>query len=312
VDERLMSDAQTENTNSRTDDITALNEEKGKNTPDDFVVKWRGEFEITKFFPEEGSEKTLLIALASIVLGMVVVVWIISLLGAIKKEGFDPKALFASVLGVSWMCLVGWWVWRFAKWWNGNRSLIKRLCPRCGKYVGSDLQWRCGRCGHENRNTREFSFLDKCEECKQPPKAYRCHWCGQSIFLDRDKDDKHCATVWTPAPAVKEPEDAIGIKWQRDKEQLQQALELSRLATALAKQKTEQRLAEAAGDPERWKSKSARELQEEEFARVRDAQLARFEIIARAKSEATAEPDKSLSERKLEVIAWMKNEWGIE
>jgi phage terminase large subunit GpA-like protein len=196
--------------------------------------------------------------------------------------------------------------------WRHDHSPFRPFCPHCGKHVRSDLEWKCGFCDGKNTDTKTFSFLYKCQHCDAIPKAYRCHQCGQTIFLDADKDDKHCATGWTPPVAVENNEDSIRKKWERDKEQLQQALELSRLATEVAKQKTQQRLAEAAGDPEKWKPKSPRELQEEEFARVQDVHLARLEIIARAKKQAEAEPDLELRGRKVDVLAWMGKEWGIE
>ena len=192
--------------------------------------------------------------------------------------------------------------------YRADHSPFRPFCPHCGKYISAHIDWKCGCCGEKNSDTKTFSFLYKCQHCEAIPKSYCCHHCGKIVALVENGDDKLSATKWTPVDS----EDAIRSKWQRDKEQHHQALELSQLATALAKQKTEQRLAEAAVDTKWLKPKSPREQQEEEFARVRDTHLARFEIIARAKKEAAAEPDASYSKRQLDVIAWMEKEWGIE
>ena len=73
---------------------------------------------------------------------------------------------------------------------------FRPFCPHCGKHVASDVQWKCGFCDKKNTNTRRFSFLNKCEHCDAAPKAYLCHNCGETIFLDEHENAKHCARIF--------------------------------------------------------------------------------------------------------------------
>jgi len=65
---------------------------------------------------------------------------------------------------------------------------IKLHCPHCEKIIRSNTPWVCGFCKESNRNANEYSFVDKCGHCKDEPKAYKCHHCGEMIYLSDDED----------------------------------------------------------------------------------------------------------------------------
>jgi hypothetical protein len=95
--------------------------------------------------------------------------------------------------------------------WRADNSPFRPFCNHCGKYIPVQTVWKCGFCDAENKNTRTFSFLYKCQHCEAIPKAYRCHHCAEIIYLEADKDDKHCATALKQEPP-KEPKPVSEIR----------------------------------------------------------------------------------------------------
>ena len=78
---------------------------------------------------------------------------------------------------------------------------LRLFCQHCDKYMPSDMEWRCAHCGHENWATKYYSFLNKCQNCKRPPKSVACPHCGKLNFLDRDGDGSHPAVrIFVPVP----------------------------------------------------------------------------------------------------------------
>jgi ribosomal protein L37E len=70
---------------------------------------------------------------------------------------------------------------------------LRLFCQRCDKYMPSDIEWRCAHCGYHNEGTRIYSFLNKCQQCKRPPKSVMCPSCKDVNFLDKDRDGSHPA-----------------------------------------------------------------------------------------------------------------------
>jgi hypothetical protein len=75
-----------------------------------------------------------------------------------------------------------------------DKRAIQLECPNCHAIVSSNTPWVCGVCSAENRNPTEYPFVHRCSNfnCRNEPKAYRCHHetCGQLIFLTDDQDTK--------------------------------------------------------------------------------------------------------------------------
>ncbi len=91
-----------------------------------------------------------------------------------------------------------------------HKRPIRLRCRKCGKIILSNTPWVCGFCGVENRNADEYSFVDRCSDCKDVPKAYRCHHidengkpCGEIVFLSADKSERgyaYCLIPHRPSP----------------------------------------------------------------------------------------------------------------
>jgi phage FluMu protein Com len=88
---------------------------------------------------------------------------------------------------------------------------VRLFCDHCDKYVPSDMEWRCGHCNETNRRTKFYSFLNKCQECKRPPKSFICPHCGEVNFLDKDESASHPA-VMTSVPPPPPPETKAEIR----------------------------------------------------------------------------------------------------
>ena len=122
---------------------------------------------------------------------------------------------------------------------------LRLFCDECSKYVPSNMEWRCGYCGHDNIATRIYSFLNKCKNCKREPKAYVCPHCGVTIFLDRDMVGSHPASkISAPVPpALPVSRDEIRLRRREDRddaaEQLNHEIVIAKLNGELAKVKSE-------------------------------------------------------------------------
>lgn len=64
-----------------------------------------------------------------------------------------------------------------------RRKPFRLFCEHCGKFIPSDMQWKCGVCDYENLQTYLNSFLNKCKNCKTPPKSFLCPHCNGMMFL---------------------------------------------------------------------------------------------------------------------------------
>jgi hypothetical protein len=74
-----------------------------------------------------------------------------------------------------------------------RRKPLKLFCEHCGKFIPSDMPWRCGFCDTENYKTKLYSFLYKCGRCKQPPKSFICPHCEKRLPLAKKSSDQHPA-----------------------------------------------------------------------------------------------------------------------
>ena len=74
------------------------------------------------------------------------------------------------------------------------------FCPSCGDTVPPFDPWQCGFCKRPTTLTMRYSFLNKCSQsdCRQPPPAYQCPSCGESIVLNLDGELHHVAQKWEP------------------------------------------------------------------------------------------------------------------
>ena len=101
---------------------------------------------------------------------------------------------------------------------------IKLRCESCGNIVLSNTPWVCGFCGGENRNTEEFSFLNRCGRCGAEPKTYKCHHSGcraPMIFLTEDhlkENYAHCLNATSEAkPADEHAEELKKLRQKKEK-----------------------------------------------------------------------------------------------
>lgn len=84
---------------------------------------------------------------------------------------------------------------------------VKLSCPECEAIVLSNTPWVCGFCTRTNRNANAFPFVHKCSHCGDEAKSYRCHHCGELIFLTEDHD-KHNYAYSVNAPSEQPKPDA--------------------------------------------------------------------------------------------------------
>src|ERR1035438_8322723 len=58
------------------------------------------------------------------------------------------------------------------------------FCGQCGKFTPADSKWVCGFCLAESTGERGYSFVLKCEKCRQETKAFICPHCEAMNFVD--------------------------------------------------------------------------------------------------------------------------------
>jgi hypothetical protein len=93
--------------------------------------------------------------------------------------------------------------------------------PKCRGKIDSNTPWICGYFQEKNKNTVEFSFLNRCEGCGTEPKAYKCHHCGELIFFTEDKlkiNFATCININATPQATAAATAAIDLKAQRQEE----------------------------------------------------------------------------------------------
>ncbi len=149
----------------------------------------------------------------------------------------EPGALGPMLLGDLVAVGVAWYL--YTVW---DKRPIRLRCPGCGKIILSNTPWVCGFCKKENRNANEYSFVGKCAFCGDEPKTYRCHHCGEFIFLTEDEDRlnyAHCLNFPTEVP----PQLLRAEKVQSDREALQdEDHEIAMKERAIMKAQLDERL----------------------------------------------------------------------
>jgi hypothetical protein len=84
-------------------------------------------------------------------------------------------------------------------------------CNHCDKDIASNTPWVCGVCQKTHTNATRFPFVGNCPHCGDEPKAYKCHHCGELIFLSKDELKLHfatCANMPVERKPVKKDKDA--------------------------------------------------------------------------------------------------------
>lgn len=78
---------------------------------------------------------------------------------------------------------------------------IRIRCNGCKKVVLSNTPW-IGACTHQNKDSGIYSFLNRCghEGCGMEPKTYKCHHCGDLLYLTEDEDKSNVAVSLTIPP----------------------------------------------------------------------------------------------------------------
>ena len=113
-----------------------------------------------------------------------------------------------------------------------HREPIKVSCNHCGKIILGDMEWVCGYCDAENLSTSLYSFLNKCEVCKQPPKCVECPHCNKLNFLINSRDNRHPAKKIRP-PQKPETEEDLRVKKIRQRDDAKTEIEHEILMTRL-------------------------------------------------------------------------------
>jgi hypothetical protein len=125
-----------------------------------------------------------------------------------------------------------------------DKRAVKILCDKCQKPIMTNTPWVCGFCKAANNNVDDFPFIHRCQHCSAEPKAYKCHHCGELIFLTDDQlKANHAFCLGTevqlvpPPPA---PDEAAHQK--REVETLQHQVIVARLTAELNKVKNQAEL----------------------------------------------------------------------
>lgn len=113
-------------------------------------------------------------------------------LGLVALLSWVLSNLFASFLLLLVVDVVAFalCIFLYVQWHNRP---VQIRCPACRKMVLSNTPWICGVCGHQNKETDTFSFLNECANCHAAPKAYECHHPHEQptlIFFWEDQDSR--------------------------------------------------------------------------------------------------------------------------
>jgi hypothetical protein len=129
-------------------------------------------------------------------------------------------------------------LWYFILFNVAHDRAIRIRCPNgnCLRPIDTNTQWECGRCRATNEHTEKFSFVNQCEHCHYIPKAYKCHHCGEMVFLTEDRQALNHATC-VNYRIVPSPDERDTKTHERTKTQKQRELEIAELEGAIAEKK---------------------------------------------------------------------------
>lgn len=162
-----------------------------------------------------------------------------------------------------------------------GRKPLRLFCEHCGKYIPSDMPWTCGFCDMDNEKTTRFSFLYKCQRCKQPPICLQCPHCSSFLFFGKNHDAKHSARS-VKSVAVPESEVQRRAQLLQSREDRKAELEHEIVVTRLD---AELKMLKRAIEPK--KTKSALESLEESYSDEQIQMMGVHKIVKREK-EANA------------------------
>lgn len=143
------------------------------------------------------------VVIAAILIGGLLILGILWLVGVfLKNSVYDLLVNWLSVpfaLGLFWYpCRV------LLRAIRADSKPLRPFCPQCGKYVATELNWKCGFCDAEI-DGEQCSFLWKCGFCDAAPKACRCPHCSVVISLAPHCDERHAAIFLTSVEVVAKP-----------------------------------------------------------------------------------------------------------
>lgn len=187
---------------------------------------------------------------------------------------FIPAAMIFEALPGGWIldaALIGilFYVFFFVL---ENRA-IGMKCPHCLKYIASNTPWICGFCQQINRRVDQFPFVHRCEHCQAEPKAYRCHHCGQPIFLTEDEQTDNFARSLAPPREDKTKEEIS--EQERERRNLEHQLLATRLNAELKEEE------KRTNPPPK---KGPREALEEHYSAHQAKTMSAHEIVRRERA----------------------------
>jgi predicted RNA-binding Zn-ribbon protein involved in translation (DUF1610 family) len=133
-------------------------------------------------------------------------------------------------------------------------------CTQCGKFASADLKWVCGFCSSESTDERGYSFIIRCETCRQETKAFICPHCEAINFIDADHEGKNAAR-FVGKGRPKPPTVDVAIEKEREHRERKRELEREIEITAL-----DRRLTKLKESPEFKQEVSEREKIEKGFS----------------------------------------------
>jgi outer membrane murein-binding lipoprotein Lpp len=237
-----------------------------------------------------------LIALVAV---FVLVVFVLSALATLMGLGFGGMLLFDAIA-------VGG-VWYFYNIWQDRP--IQLECLACRNIVSSSTPWVCGFCKQTNINASEYPFVDRCSHCGAEPKSYKCHHCGELIYLSEDHDPRnyaYCLNSPKERSGLEKREEKMKVKRQK----LQKIeLEISEKQRGIVKAQLDARLKEIKKSLD-VKRQPTLEAKKEELAQVVDSGAAVLRAANDQKARHKAEIKNAAERRRVDLLVdqWVERE----
>jgi len=178
-------------------------------------------------------------------------------------------------------------------------------CPHCRQYIETNTPWICGFKQCRNEQVDDFPFIYRCQHCGAEPKAYQCHHCEKLIFFTKDQQTINYAKC------VNLPDNSKLVKKDRHAEDIVKEakdLQLTDLKVKKAKLSVELKGYDEILKPK--KTKTQREILQEDFSNFEDRTMSGAEIVRRKKADNAEKykdnPDE-LKRQNLLVDQWAQN-----
>jgi hypothetical protein len=169
--------------------------------------------------------------------------------------------------------------------WHDRPISLQCANEKCRKLILSNTPWVCGFCKQTNRNANQFPFVHQCAHCGDEAKTYRCHHCGEFIFLTKDEDKINYAYSLN-APAEKSSDD----KYAENLKKLRANKEMKDARLSLAQVDAELLRLRKIVKPQMPKKKSAREILQAELESDVEWDIAEQEVLAAIDQEHKDNP----------------------